>query len=106
MRIFLTIASLVLALHASPSRAEGDGPVEIDKILCLHLVDLSEEGFSFILAWLDGYFNHMHGTAVLSDAGLESLGALVLEGCSKEPEREVLEMLTEHIRQDALKQHP
>ena len=38
--------------------------VEIDKILCLHLVDLSEEEFSFILAWLDGYFNHMHGTAV------------------------------------------
>lgn len=72
----------------------------------MHLVDLTEEEFAFILAWMDGYFNHMHGTAVLSDAGLESLGAMVFEGCANSPDRKVLEILTERIRQDALNQHP
>ena len=91
---------------ASPAVAEGDGPVQMDEIQCVHLVDLSEEEFSFFLAWLDGYFNHMHGTAVLSDAGLESLGTVIFEGCSKEPERNVMEMLTERMRMDTLRQHP
>jgi hypothetical protein len=90
----------------SPVTAEGDGPVQMDEILCVHLIDLSEEEFSFFLAWLDGYFNHMHGTAILSDAGLESLGAIVIDGCTKEPDRNVMDLLTERMRLGALRQNP
>ena len=106
MRAFLAITLFIFSLNTSDAVAEGDGPVDVSEILCIHLVDLSEEEFSFILAWLDGYFNHMHGTTILSEASLESLGAMVLEGCSTDSERNVMEMLNERIRQDALNQHP
>lgn len=106
MRTLFAFSLVTFLFSAMTAHAEGDGPVQVDEILCIHLVDLSEEEFSFILAWMDGYFNHMHGTAVLSEAGLESLGAMVFEGCEKKPQRKVLDMLIERIRQDALNLHP
>lgn len=102
----LLILSVSL-LFASGVAAKDNAPIQMDTIECQHIMTLGEEEFSFLLAWLDGYFNHMHGTAKLSDASLSALGVMVQKGCAaNKPDRPVLEILNERIRQDALNQHP
>lgn len=78
----------------------------MDKIECQDLVGLSESELSFLLAWLDGYFNHMHGTAVLKDSSLAALGQMIQEGCADSSAGPIMDMLNERIRRDALRQHP
>lgn len=102
---FVFALSCALTLIA-PVAAQEDQPIAIDELQCVHLVDLSGEELSFLLAWLDGYFNHMHGTATLSDQNLLSLGGMIENGCAADPQRGVLAMLEERIRQDALNLHP
>lgn len=104
MRHVLTLLCTMFA--TATVLAQDAPPIAIDKIQCQHLTDLDEEELSFLLAWLDGYFNHMHGTAILSDQSLMNLGRMVEDGCGQTPEREVLDMLNERIRQDALNLHP
>lgn len=101
--VFFLIYTLLVV---NPSRAQDDSPVAMDEIQCLHLIDLGEDEISFLLAWLDGYFNHMHGTARMSDQNLASLGKMIEDGCADDPERGLLDMLQERIRQDALNLHP
>ncbi len=101
------VALAVSILFASIAAAEDNAPIQMDTIECQHLMALGEEELSFLLAWLDGYFNHMHGTAKLSDASLSALGLMVQNGCAaNEPNARVLDILNERIRQDALNQHP
>lgn len=101
------VALSVTLFFASVAAAEDKAPIQMDTIECQHLMALGEEELSFLLAWLDGYFNHMHGTAKLSDANLSALGVMVQDGCAaNEPNGRVLDILNERIRQDALRQHP
>jgi len=85
--------------------ADGD-PIRMDKIECRDLAELAEDELSFLLGWLDGYFNHMHGTAILADESLSGLGTMIEEGCASSPVGPVMDMLNERIRRDALRQHP
>jgi hypothetical protein len=78
----------------------------MNEIGCEHLSDLNEQEFSFLLAWLDGYFNHMHGTAVLSDQSLTSLGQIIQDGCTATPDGTIIDLVNERTRLDALGQHP
>lgn len=90
-----------------PVFAEDNAPIQVKEIECQHIGELSEDEFSFLLAWLDGYFNHMHGTAVLSDRSLAALGTMIRDGCDESGVTAlVLEILNTRIRQDALNQHP
>lgn len=97
---------LTFCFFLGPATAEESTPIAVDEVRCVHLFDLSEEDLSFLLAWIDGYFNHMYGTTTLSDQSLTNLGDMIEDGCRDEPERRVLNMLSERIRQDVLSLHP
>jgi len=95
-----------ITINVEPNFAQTEAPIEVDGIRCVHLEKLGENDFSFLLAWLDGYFNHMHGTSTLSDQSLNNLATMIESGCQESPDRHVLDVLNERIRQNALKQHP
>lgn len=106
MRFLLFFVLWSIKISTDPAFAQTDAPIEVDAIRCIHLTNLTEDDFSFLLAWLDGYFNHMHGTSTLSDQSLTKLGTMIESGCQEAPDRNVLDILNERIRRDALKQHP
>ncbi|MBT5240578.1 MAG: hypothetical protein HN793_03810 [Rhodospirillaceae bacterium] len=97
---------LILLLTSSAPVFADDAPIRMDKIECQDLAGLAEDELSFLLAWLDGYFNHMHGTATLNDGSLAGLGKMIQEGCADSTPGPVMDMLNERIRLDALRQHP
>lgn len=100
------LVTVFFALNAHPLNAQDDAPLAMDEIQCQHLVSLDETELSFLLAWYDGYFNHMHGMTTLSDSSLSNLGVMIEDGCADAPERLILDLLNERIRQDALMLHP
>lgn len=106
MRPGLFLPILIFLFISGHAFGDTDEPIQMDEIGCAHLSDLNEEEFSFLLAWLDGYFNHMHGTAVLSDQSLANLGQMIQVGCTATPEGIIIDLLNERTRLDALGQHP
>ena len=96
---------IFLLTFSAPTIADDDS-IRMDKIECQDLVGLGEDELSFLLAWLDGYFNHMHGTAMLNDGSLAGLGKMIEEECAGAPRGPIMDMLNERIRLDALRQHP
>lgn len=106
MRFLPFLILWALTISAEAAFAQEEAPIEVDGIRCTQLTDLGEDEISFLLAWLDGDFNHMHGTTTLSDQSLTNLGMMIEMGCREAPDRHVLDMLKERVRQDALKQHP
>ena len=106
MRPGLFLPILIFLFIGGHAFGYTDEPIQMDEIGCAHLSDLNEEEFSFLLAWLDGYFNHMHGTAVLSDQSLANLGQMIQDGCTATPEGNMIDLLNERTRLDALGQHP
>jgi len=103
---FIPLLILAFGWFVGPSKAEDNTPIAVDEVRCVHLLDLGEEDLSFLLAWLDGYFNHMYGTTTLSDQNLANLGKMIEQGCRDAPDRLVMELLSERIRQDTLSLHP
>ena len=106
MKCILYVVALIVFLGVFPAGAQDDGPVQMDELMCVHLANLTEDEFGFLLIWLDGYFNHMHGTAILSEASLEQLGNMVFEGCTKNEAGNVMDLIAERLRLDSLRQHP
>jgi hypothetical protein len=95
MHLSLLPILFLLALSFS-AHAEDEAPIRMDEIECSHLSVLDEGELSFFLAWLDGYFNHMHGTAILSDHSLTVLGVMIQDGCKKAPDINVMAMPASH----------
>ena len=77
MKNILQTLSFVMCLGAFPVEAQDGEPVQMDELMCVHLVNLTEDEFGFLLIWLDGYFNHMHGTAQQFSAKPVSSGSVI-----------------------------
>ncbi len=106
MHLPLALALLLFCSSVSVNAADKAEPIRMNKIECVDLVSLEEDELSFLLAWLDGYFNHMHGTAILADNNLAGLGLMIQEGCEGSPKGPIMDMINERMRLDALRQHP
>ena len=99
------IASVVLLLGVSfgTASAQDDGPMYMDQVRCVHLANLTEDEFGFLLVWWDGYFSRFTGSAVLSEANLEQLGGIIFQECRRDAQANIMDMLTRRFSRDDLR---
>ncbi len=100
MRILNALIVTVICTYITTAWAQEDEPVQMDEVRCVHLIDLSEDEFGFLLVWWDGYFSRFTGNTLLSENNLERLGNIIFQECQNDARVNIMDMLTEYFTRD------
>jgi hypothetical protein len=108
MRTLLTIATLLLLVCASETRAQtplsayadSNGYINVQKLTCAELVNTSQEDADLLMAWYSGWYNGLAHRHSLDYRKGKIVEREVIVYCREHPERRLIDALAYVFRDE------